>query len=194
MEKLVKLSILSLTPSSFGSSSFILLLQDVNDANRIFPIVIGSNEAQAISIIQDDIKISRPLTHHLFFDLMNKSDCQLEKVVIVDFKEGIFFSNMFFKSKDNSFILDARPSDAICLALHANAAIYIPENLLQIICIPVDNAIDNLEEDEELDFDIREQIEKQPSLEELENSMQKALIDENYELAAQLRDSINKLK
>ena len=191
MEKLVKLSILSLTPSSFGSSSFILLLQDVNDLNRIFPIVIGSNEAQAISIIRDDIKISRPLTHHLMIDFMTKSNFQLEKVIIVDFKEGIFYSNMHFKSESNEFILDSRPSDAICLALHVKADVYISDKLLDSISIPVDNSIDELEEEESEKHQIEE---KKPSLEELENSMEKAIFEENYELAAQIRDSINKLK
>lgn len=192
MEKLVKLSILSLTPSSFGSSSFILLLQDVNDLNRIFPIVIGNNEAQAISIIRDDIKISRPLTHHLFADLIKITDCQLIKVVIVDFKEGIFYANMFFKSAEKEFFLDARPSDAICIALHSNAEICISEKLLETISIPVDNALDNLQEDSDLDLDYKE--ENLPSLDKLQSSMEKAILEENYELAARIRDSINKFK
>lgn len=190
MEKLVKLSILSLTPSSFGSSSFILLLQDINDLNRIFPIVIGSNEAQAISIIRDDIKISRPLTHHLLVDFVRKTNYKLDKVVIVDFREGVFFSKMYFLSDDKEFVLDARPSDAICVALHFHTDIFIPDKLLNSISIPVDNSLEDLNDD----FDLDELKDEKPTLEELEKSMEKAISEENYELAAQIRDSINKIK
>ncbi len=189
LEKLVKLNILSLTPSSFGSNSFILLLQDSNDATRMFPIVIGSNEAQAISMIKDDIKISRPLTHNLLNDLMIKANLTLEKVEIVDFKEGIFYSNMFFKSNENDFVLDARPSDAIAIALRSHSDVFISEELLKAISIPVDNSLEDLEENENIELPNQEQ-----TLDELEIALKKALFEENYELAAQLRDSINKLK
>lgn len=191
LEKLVKLNILSLTPSSFGSNSFILLLQDVNEAARMFPIVIGSTEAQAISIVRDEIAISRPLTHQLFTDLLVNTNFKLEKIVIVDFKEGIFYSNMYFTNQSSEFILDARPSDAIAIALRTNSTIYINEKLLNSISIPVESHVDDLDEEDEIDII---EINQSPSIEDLQKSLEKALLEENYELAAQIRDSINKIK
>ncbi len=189
MRNLLELTILSLTPSSFGSNSFILLLQDVNDAARMFPIVIGSNEAQSISIVRDQISISRPLTHQLFHNLMVSDKLNLEKIVITDFKEGIFYSNMFFQSANSQFVLDARPSDAIAIALRTDSPIFIDEELFNSISIPVENSNTEADFDNDLNFP-----EESFSSEELYKQLEKALSDENYELAAEIRDSLNKNK
>jgi bifunctional DNase/RNase len=189
LKNLLELTVLSLTPSSFGSNSFILLLQDVNDATRMFPIVIGTNEAQSISIVRDQINISRPLTHQLFHNLLVNGSIKLDKIVIVDFKEGIFYSNMYLSGPNGKMVLDARPSDAIAIALRTNSPIFINEDLFDSISIPIEQVDEELELD--IDLDTHEET---ISSEELSKQLEKALFDENYELAAQLRDSLKNNK
>ncbi|RXK52646.1 bifunctional nuclease family protein [Aquirufa rosea] len=188
MNDFLKLSIVSVSPSSVGASSFILLLQSEDFPSLRFPIVIGNQEAQAISVYLEQIQTSRPLTHDLFIQVIDKSNLKIEKVLITDFKEGIFYAKIILIQEDKWVELDARPSDSIALALRAQKNIYIKEALLKSICIPEDE--EELEDEDLSSLETTAYQSVSLSLAELEELLQKALLEENYEEAARLRDQI----
>jgi len=151
----------------------------------VFPIIIGQLEAQVISILLEGLEVVRPLTHQLIYKILEEAELKIDKVEIVDFKQGIFYSNLSLKGEFKNIKLDARPSDSIALAIQANSKIYIKEQLLKEICIPME---DNLLEESP------KEIEKPLNLVELEKQLQSAIEKEDYEVAANLRDQIEKFK
>jgi len=189
LKEIVPLRILSVNPSSVGASSYILLLESDNAQSLRFPIVIGSQEAQSISVYLEHIQTSRPLTHDLCVNLLSYSNVSIQKVLITDFKDGIFYANLEICKDGETFQVDARPSDSIALAIRLDIPILISEKLLHEICIPEEEFLDDLEDD----FDVTEKAPVVRSKAELEGLLQKALQDENYEEAAKLRDEIEKL-
>lgn len=181
--------ILSVNPSSVGASSYILLLES-DDAQALrFPIVIGSQEAQSISVYIEQITPSRPLTHDLCVNLLSYSNVNLVRVLITDFKDGIFYANLVVNKDGEMVNVDARPSDSIALAIRLNIPILISEKLLHDICIPEEEFLDELENE----LDILDKVPVVRTKSELEALLNKALQEENYEEAAKLRDEIEKL-
>lgn len=188
LEKLIKLQVISLSPSAAGATSYILFLQAINRSQLGFPMVIGLTEAQAISMYMENIKPARPLTHDLFASFINKTEVKISSIEISAFQEGVFFAKIHAMGLHGEFTLDARPSDSIALALRLNVDIRIAESLLEEIAIPLDTFHTDLEDEIEIvQSTIPEVIAK------LELSLEKALADENYEEAARLRDQLNQL-
>lgn len=189
MKEFIPLRILSVNPSSVGASSYILLLESDNVSALRFPIVIGSQEAQSISVYLEQIKPSRPLTHDLCVNLLSYSNVSIEKVLITDFKDGIFFANIVIDKEGQIVHVDARPSDSIAIAIRLAIPILISEKLLHDICIPEEQFLDELE----AEYDGVGVTNSKRSKSELEELLKKALQEENYEEAAKLRDEIEKL-
>ena len=189
MKELIPLRILSVNPSSVGASSYILLLESDNAQSLRFPIVIGSQEAQSISVFLESIQTSRPLTHDLCVNLLSCSNVSIQRVIITDFKDGIFYANLEVVKEGVTIIIDARPSDSIALAIRLAIPILISEKLLTDICIPDEEFLDELEED----FELNKKAPIIRSKNELEDLLNKALLEENYEEAAKIRDEIDKL-
>lgn len=186
--ELIKLQVVSLSPSAAGASSYILFLQADQGNNLGFPMVIGLTEAQAISMFMEEIIPTRPLTHDLFANFIKESSIQISFIEITSFQDGVFFAKIHAKSTNGEFILDARPSDSIALGLRLNVGIYISESLLSEIAIPMD--VIHSDDDEILEMNTKSLSEITA---ELEFSLEKALAEENYEEAARLRDQLNQL-
>lgn len=186
--ELIKLQVVSLSPSAAGASSYILFLQADQGSNLGFPMVIGLTEAQAISMFMEEIIPTRPLTHDLFANFIKESSIQISFIEITSFQDGVFFAKIHAKSTNGEFILDARPSDSIALGLRLNVGIYISESLLSEIAIPMD--VIHSDDDEILEMNTKSLSEITA---ELEFSLEKALAEENYEEAARLRDQLNQL-
>jgi bifunctional DNase/RNase len=190
LKEFVPLRILSVNPSSAGASSFILLLESDNSQAMRFPIVIGSQEAQSISVYLENIQTSRPLTHDLCVNLLSHSNVTLQRVIITDFKDGIFYANLEVNKDGEILVIDARPSDSIALAIRLAIPILISNKLLSDICIPEEEFLDELEDD----MLLQEKVPVMRSKSELEDLLNKALLEENYEEAAKIRDEIDKLQ
>jgi len=178
-----------LLPSSVGSSSFILLLQSKNNSNLKFPIVIGFNEAQAITIEMEGIKPSRPLTHDLFINMLNELSIMIDSVTITKFLDGIFYAIITINNRNTIINIDSRPSDAIAISLRSNVPIKIDINLLETLSI----------DEEQINTETNNQYTinstKTPfNFDDLNKLLNEALINEDYELAAKLRDDISRLK
>ncbi len=181
------LKISSITPSSVGANSYILILQSLTSFNLSFPIVIGSQEAQSISIYMEGISISRPLTHDLIVSILNNAEIQIEYITISSFKDGVFIAEIVINVNSELKVIDARPSDAIAIAIRLQKEIRISTELLNSICI------DSNQIDVE-NSNANETIHEVKSIIDLENELAIALNKEDYENAVQLRDQIEKLK
>ena len=179
---------LSTSPSSGGA--YALVLGEV-EGNRRLPIIIGAFEAQAIALELENIQPPRPMTHDLLRDLFETVGAEILDVVIDELREGTFYAKIRFISTGDESQLDARPSDAVAVAVRVGAPIYVSPSVLEEAGIPTDDEsatpIPRTEVEEEY---------KPPKsrLSQMEDQLEKAINEEDYELAAKLRDEIQKLK
>ncbi|MBI5606203.1 MAG: bifunctional nuclease family protein [Deltaproteobacteria bacterium] len=112
------------------TNSPIMILKDL-EGDKTVPIWIGLLEATAIASELENIKFSRPMTHDLVKNLMDQVGVKLAKVEICDLRDNTFFALMHLILQGKEFSMDARPSDAIALALRAQAPIYVEEQVIQ---------------------------------------------------------------
>ena len=108
----------------------IVILREV-EGERILPIWIGPNEAQAIRRILSEESFPRPLTHDLLQLIVEGLKAKVARVVIADLRENTFFASVFVERESEVLSIDARPSDSIAVALRAKAPIFVNEKLLQ---------------------------------------------------------------
>lgn len=179
---------LSTSPSSGGA--YALILNEI-DGNRRLPIIIGTFEAQAIALELEHIKPPRPMTHDLLKNMVQKFGANVNQVFINDLSEGTFFAKILYENSGQDMEQDARPSDAIALAVRFNASIYVAEEILDEAGI-----VSESEEESEIatSSEHQEQTKEMSTLERLQNELETAIDTENYEKAARLRDEIQKLK
>jgi len=111
------------------SNTPILILKS-EDTNQAIPIWIGLLEATSIASVIKSIEFDRPMTHDLFKNFMGMLDFFISKVEICDIKNNTYFAKIYFASKEKNFFLDARPSDAIAIALRFKAPIYVDEKVI----------------------------------------------------------------
>jgi bifunctional DNase/RNase len=189
LKNIQHLIIANLLPSSVGSSSFILLLESKDNTNLKFPIVIGYNEAQAITIEMEGIKPSRPLTHDLFINMLNGLSMTIDSITITKFIDGIFYAKITVNTNNTFIDIDSRPSDAVAISLRSKAPIKINSKLLETLSIH--DAQINADPVNQPELEI---IKATLSFDDLNKLLTDALINENYELAAKLRDDISRLK
>lgn len=108
----------------------IVILKDLQE-KRALPIWIGLFEASAIATQLEKIDLSRPMTHDLLHDILKALDVNVTKIVINDLKNNTFFAVIHILSSGNTVVVDSRPSDAIALALRANAPIFVDEKVIE---------------------------------------------------------------
>lgn len=190
MEK-IRLEILGLSSSQSQSGSFALVLGE-KAGNRRLPIIIGMFEAQAIAIQIERITPNRPMTHDLFRSFADNFGIRVVEVVISDLREGVFYAKLVCSDGIKRSEVDARPSDAIAIALRFNAPIYTYENVLSEAGIVLTDE-DGEEEEEELAPTAQGGDSfKNYSAEQLQTLLNEALEQEDYERAAKIRDELNK--
>jgi hypothetical protein len=168
------------------AGGFVVFLKQQGDT-RCLPIVVGAAEAQAISLIFNPQEPERPMTHDTFKNILDALRGQIKRILITRLEEHTFFADIWLvNASGDNFHLDARPSDAIALALKNNAPICVVRELMNTA------GIDMPEEPKKPE---KKQARKKLSqIEDLEAKLQKALEEENYEEAARLRDELRKLK
>lgn len=108
------------------------------EKKKLLPIVIGPVEARAIWMNLQGITAERPLTHNLLKNLLDLVGAKVQKVVITDIKEGTFYALLYLEHGGQTHQVDARPSDAIALALAFKAPIYIDLRLIEFTLDPAD--------------------------------------------------------
>lgn len=177
------------------SGSFTLILQE-KEGNRRMPMVIGMFEAQAIAIEIEKIQTNRPMTHDLFKSFAKELAFKVTEIIIYSLKEGVFFAKLVVTDSKGDHEIDARPSDAIAIALRFDAPIYSNEQVLSEAGIVYnEEKMEEIEEEE-----IKEEKPKKSSkkglesmnIDELNKILEDALADEDYEKAAKIRDELSK--
>ena len=108
----------------------IVMLKDVA-SDSVIPIWVGIFEANAIAIEIEKVAAPRPMTHDLARNVIRHLNARLEKVVITEIKDDTFHAVLWLKQADEAVVVDARPSDAIALALRADCPIYVAEHVMQ---------------------------------------------------------------
>jgi len=108
----------------------IVILKDLQERKAI-PIWIGLFEASAIATEMEKISFSRPMTHDLMNDILRILDVEITSVEICDLRNNTFFASIHLIRNGERFVVDARPSDAIALALRAKAQIFVDEKVLE---------------------------------------------------------------
>lgn len=188
--KKIRLKILGLSYSQDQSGAYALVLAET-DGNRRIPIIIGAVEAQAIAINLEGLKPPRPLTHDLFTTVLSTYSIQITEVFIHAFEEGIFYAEMKLSSDKGNFNIDSRTSDAIAMALRCNCPIYTTEEVMGQTGILID--FEDAEEDSALEEELDEHsVYDEYTLDELNELLDKAIHDEEYEKASVIRDEISK--
>ena len=124
-----KVSIAGLTMDPASNTPIIILKSEEND--QAIPIWIGLLEATSIASALQNIKYERPMTHDLFKNFTERLNISISKIEVCDLKENTFYAKIHFISKDGNFEMDARPSDAIALALRYEAPIYVADEVMQ---------------------------------------------------------------
>lgn len=190
-----KLIIRGISYSQTQSGAYALLLEHEETSVKL-PVVIGNFEAQSISLgLEKDLKPPRPLTHDLFSKFVNSTHYTLESVIIYQIIDGVFFSNLNFKNKDNGeeLILDARTSDAVAMAVRFDSPIYTTEQVLNEAGILLE--IDQNSEASSPDIsDDNSDISdfRKLSMEELNSLLEDAVKEEDYDLAMEIQEEIKR--
>ena len=196
--KKLKLDIVGLSYSQTQSGAYALVLGEAKGKRRL-PIIIGGFEAQAIAIELEKMTPSRPLTHDLFKSFADAFNITVKEVIIYNLVEGIFFAKLLCDNGEKEIEIDTRTSDAIALAVRFQCPIYTYEFILSSagIILEDENAgasakIEEEQVDVELALDDNDFTKK--STEELNELLNKAITDEQYEHASKIRDVLNNRK
>ena len=175
----VEVTGISISPPYQG---YVVILKE-RDGEQWLPIFIGATEAHTISLLLQGLKYVRPLTYDLFHNLLQSSGATVEKVEITELKENTFYALVHLETPNGSTQVDARPSDAIALALKTEAPIFVAEEVFT---------------EAGMRGEVAESDTKPPTSEdrlmELNRRLKEAVEKEEYEEAARIRDEIKVLE
>jgi hypothetical protein len=173
---------------------YTLLLQDSNDESRSLPLVVGQFEAQAIALALEQISLDRPMTHDLLSTIINSLTGGLESVSIYDLKEGTFYAKLNIRNGSSIESIDARPSDAIALALRLRAPIKVAKDVFQEAAVAMPIEGDGTEADSQSVTENVHEITKEAEIRfDLEKDLREAVSREDYEKAALIRDRLHSI-
>jgi len=189
----IQVDIIGLSTSPSSGGAYALVLGEI-EGNRRLPIIIGAFEAQAIALELEKIQPPRPMTHDLLRDLFDVMGAEVLDVVIDELREGTFFAKIRYIHEGEEGHLDSRPSDAVALAVRVDAPIYVSPPVLEEAGILSDDDVIAATEVVERDEDVEESETPMSELERLEEQLAKAIKEEDYEKAANLRDDIQRYR
>ena len=108
----------------------IIILRD-GDGQRMLPIWVGVFEANAIALQLESVQTPRPMTHDLMKNLLEEMGASIERVVVCDLRENTFYATIYLRTTQRTIAIDARPSDAIALALRTRSPILVEESVIE---------------------------------------------------------------
>ncbi len=182
----IKLKVLGITYAQVQKGAYALVLAEENGLRRI-PIIISSSEAQAIAMRLEHLVTPRPFTHDLFVSFAQSFGVRLIEVFIYKFDDGIFCSELQFDDGSRRICIDSRTSDAVAIAIRANAPIYTTEEIIHEFGIVFDeSASQEATEDEE------QSAWEDMDSDELLKRLNDAVAHEAYEVASQIQHELKK--
>jgi len=194
----IECEILGLSSSPSTGGAFALLLKEVYGERRL-PIIIGQFEAQAIALELEGIKPPRPLTHDLLKSTIENLGATVVEVIINELRDNTFFAKIVLEVSSLTNEIDARPSDAIALAIRTNVPIYVADSVLEIASFIPSKENEYLDDINESSVEGEKKGSERPlktkeaKLSALQEELRHAIDSEEYERAAKIRDEIKKL-
>ncbi len=202
----IQVDILGLSINPNSQRAYALLLKEV-DGTRRLPIVIGEPEAQAIANELEGVRPQRPMTHDLLKNIIETLGGTVREIVINAIKEGTFYATIIFDYSELE--VDARPSDAIAIAVRCGAPMYVSDAIMDEIAMQADDITEiedgpsDTPEDDEEDEELKRLQQKSvnqdsPSepltlRQRLEQELDQAIKVEDYEAAVRVRDELRRL-
>ncbi|MFV0531553.1 MAG: bifunctional nuclease domain-containing protein [Flavobacteriales bacterium] len=201
---LIQLDIKGISYSQTQTGAYALILEE-NRTKKKIPIVIGAYEAQSIAIsLEKDLHPPRPLTHDLFKFFADAYEVRLHEIIIHKLIDGVFYSNLIWEKDGIKTAIDSRTSDACALAVRFNVPIFTTVEIIEKAGVYFEE--EAIEQDEKnnpiiLDTELEKRmtstleneiIFSNISKEELRTMLNEAVTNEDYELAAKLRDELDK--
>jgi bifunctional DNase/RNase len=126
---LIKMKVTSLMVD-LATKSYIVVLKDLEEKNTL-PIWIGFLEGNAIALALEKQEPFRPMTHDLMKNILENLGVEVKRVEISDLRESTFYAIVYLSMQGREYVLDARPSDAIALALRTNAQVFVDQKVLE---------------------------------------------------------------
>ena len=164
-------------------------------SDSVVPIFVEPTVAQSIVVGLGDVHVARPLTHDLFLAVLHRLDVHVNRIEITAINDNIFYARLILiQDESEELIADARPSDCIALAVRVKCPIFIDEDVVNRVGMPV-SSVSGVEEGRR-DEDPQEEASGRENslLGQLRRALDEAVQDEDYEEAAKLRDRINELE
>lgn len=174
-----------------------MLIMQTLDNQTSFPIIIAGNEAVSLLKELEKVEVKRPQTHDLFFTTLQAFNIKIKEVYIHKLVEGIFYTKLICLQNEQIEELDARPSDAIILAIKEKAPMYVEEDILEKLGIATSEMEKQIISPQEYNEQFEEKEDftyEQMSNEELQSMLNIAVEAEDFETASQIRDILNQRK
>ncbi len=182
----------------FSKIGFVMLLESQLD-HRVLPVFIAPGEAQAILVRLKGVESKRPLTHDLMRHFLEDLGAEVRRVVIhaLDESTDIFYATILYAVNGTIRDIDARPSDAVALALRCDAPIWVEGSVMDKAGVDPDRiqVVESTGEEETAEFPAPPRsVTNEDVIVSLEDRLHQAIHDERYEDAARLRDQIEEMR
>ena len=202
-----KVKILGLSYSQSQVGSYVLVLSEIKGGKKI-PVIIKPAEAQHIAMKLENIKSPRPMTHDLMKAMSDTFQIDIQEVHVYSLAEGIFYTKIVASNGVDEVELDCSIGDGLALALTYKCSIWVNQDIIDAVGISISQEeVDAQTEEDEDDLDIEiydletgdevysgKSKKRTVSIEDLEHMMDNAIANEEYEIAAEIRDRIQTLK
>lgn len=181
----IPLEILSIATSFSSRNGYCVILKEIG-GNRRLQMIVGASEAQGIAVSLEKIITSRPLTHHFIQDIVNEFGISLKYVLLNKYEDGVYHAQSVFEdSFGNTKMIDCRPSDALCIALKMEKPILAVEHIFDESSMRFLDLVEAPKKDDLLDY---AKIESS----KLKKMLKEAIEKEQFEVAAQIQNELNK--
>lgn len=190
-----ELKILGLSYSQSQLGSYVIVLSDIS-GNRKLPLIIKPAEAQRIAIELEGIKSPRPMIHDLFKSMSESYGIDIQEIFIHSLLEGIFYTKIVTSNGLDEIDIECTAGDAIALSVLYKCPIYTTVDILKMAGVSVNDDGSSSDFDVDVEDDLVEvsRPSRIVSIDDLENMMNEAIANEEYEIAAEIRDRIEELR
>ena len=176
------------------NKGYAVMLKEV-EGERQVPIIVGSNEAQAIAMALEGVEMPRPMTHDLMLDIIHSLDVDIKHIIISNIRKGTFFAKITMSTLTSGDVtVDSRPSDAIAIGLRSMVPIFVEEVVFNSVGLIEQPESQNEESLQEVSQIMEPLTSSKDMLDNLNEALDRAVEEEEYEVAARLRDRIKEIK
>ena len=176
------------------NKGYAVMLKEV-EGERQVPIVVGSNEAQAIAMAIEGIEMPRPMTHDLMLEIIHSLDVDIKHIIISDIRNGTFFAKITMSTLASGDVtIDSRPSDAIAIGLRSMVPIFVEEVVFDSVGVIEQPEPESEESLQEVTQIMEPLTSSEDMLDNLNEALDRAVEEEEYEVAARLRDRIKEIE